>query len=55
MVVPSGTCRGWTVAEVAKRRCPSLKFYLSEGYQGRDNILRAAARLVLDDLEKMAG
>lgn len=55
VVVPSGTCRGWTVAEVAERRRPSLKFYLSEGYQGRDNILRAAARIVLDDLEKMAG
>ena len=55
VVVPSGTCRGWTVAEVAERRRPSLKFYLSEGYQGKDNILRAAARLVLDDLERKAG
>lgn len=55
VIVPSGTCRGWTLDEVAQRRRPSLRFYLSEGYQGKDNILRAAARLVLDDLEKKAG
>ena len=55
VIVPTGTCRGWTLDEVAQRRRPSLRFYLSEGYQGRDNILRAAARLVLDDLEKKAG
>ena len=55
VVVPTGTCRGWTLDEVAQRRRPSLRFYLSEGYQGKDNILRAAARLVLDDLEKKAG
>ena len=54
VVVPSGTCRGWTLKEVAERRPPSLKFYLSEGYQGKDNILRAAARLVLEDFEKKA-
>lgn len=55
VIVPTGTCRGWTLDEVAQRRRPSLRFYLSEGYQGKDNILRAAARLVLDDLEKKAG
>lgn len=53
--VPTGTCRGWTLNEVAEKRRPSLKFYLSEGYQGNNNILRAAARLVLDDLEQKAG
>lgn len=55
VVVPTGTCRGWTLDEVAQRRRPSLRFYLSEAYQGRDNILRAGARLMLDDLEKKAG
>lgn len=55
VIVPTGTCRGWSLDEVAQRRRPSLRFYLSEGYQGKDNILRAAARLVLDDLEKKAG
>ncbi|MDE6640423.1 MAG: hypothetical protein K2K63_07860 [Acetatifactor sp.] len=55
VIVPTGTCRGWTLDEVAQRRRPSLRFYLSEGYQGKDNILRAAASLVLDDLEKKAG
>ena len=53
--VPTGTCRGWTLNEVAEKRRPSLKFYLSEGYQGNNNILRAAARLELDDLEQKAG
>ena len=55
VVVPTGICWGWTLDELAQRRRPSLRFYLSEGYQGRDNVLRAAARLVLDDLEKKAG
>lgn len=55
VVVSAGTCRGQTIAEVAQRRPFSLKFYLSEAYQGRDNILRAAARLMLDGLEKKAG
>ena len=55
VVVSAGTCRGQTIAEVAQCRPFSLKFYLSEAYQGRDNILRAAARLMLDNLEKKAG
>ena len=55
VVVSAGTCRGQTIAEVAQRRPFSLKFYLSEAYQGRDNILRAAARLMLDNMEKKAG
>ena len=55
VVVSAGTCRGQTIVEVAQRRPFSLKFYLSEAYQGRDNILRAAARLMLDNLEKKAG
>ena len=55
MVVTSGTCRGWTLEQVAERRKPSLKFYVSEGFQGGDNIFRAAARLMLNEVEKEAG
>ena len=55
VVVSAGTCRGQTIAEVAQRRPFSLKFYLSEAYQGRDNVLRAAARLMLDNMKKKAG
>lgn len=55
VIVPTGTCRGWTLDEVAQRRRPSLRYYLSQGYQGKDNVLRAAAKLILDDLEKKAG
>lgn len=51
VVVDTGTCNGWTIAEVAARRAPSLKFYLYGGYKGNNNILRAAAKIMLDHLE----
>lgn len=44
-VVKEGTCSGWTMAQVMDRRPASLKFYLN-GYGGKDNILRAAARIL---------
>ena len=44
-VVKEGTCAGWTLAQVADRRPASLKFYIN-GYQGKDNILRAAATIM---------
>lgn len=44
-VVKEGTCSGWTMAQVADRRPASLKFYIN-GYGGKDNILRAAARIL---------
>lgn len=47
VVVDEGTCAGWTVGEVARRRPPSLKFYLYGGYHG-GNILKAAAKIMLD-------
>ncbi len=28
VVVPTGTCKGWTLAQVAERRRSSLKFYM---------------------------
>ena len=45
-VVKEGTCAGWTLAQVADRRPFSLKFYI-QGYQGKDNILRAAATIMV--------
>lgn len=56
VVVDTGVCKGQTIAEVAERRPPSLKFYLYGGYKGDNNILRAAARIMLDSLAaKKAG
>lgn len=56
VVVDTGVCKGLTIAEVAERRPPSLKFYLYGGYRGDNNILRAAAQIMLDSLEaKKAG
>lgn len=49
VVVDSGVCNGWTLHEVAKRRPACLKFYIYS-YKGKNNILRAAAQLVLDSL-----
>ena len=55
VVVDEGTCAGWTVEEVARKRRPSLKFYLYGGYRG-GNILKAAAKIMLDALpEQKAG
>ncbi|MCM1215580.1 MAG: hypothetical protein NC331_08320 [Lachnospiraceae bacterium] len=51
VVVDVGVCKGQTIAEVAERRPPSLKFYCYGGYKGDNNILRAAARIMLDSLE----
>lgn len=50
VVVDMGVCNGWTMAEVAERRAPSLKFYVYGGYRGNNNILRAAAKIMLDSL-----
>ncbi len=50
VVVDTGVCKGQTIAEVAERRPPSLKFYLYGGYKGDNNILRAAAQIMLDSL-----
>lgn len=50
-IVDTGTCKGWTLAQVAQKRAASLKFYLN-GYRGDNNILRAGAKLLL---EQMAG
>lgn len=47
--VDTGICNGWTIGRVADERTPSLKFYLY-GYKGSNNILRAAAKVMLNSL-----
>ena len=55
VIVDCGTCKGWTLAQVADRRRASLRWYV-KGYQGENNILRAAAAIIWDSLqEKQAG
>ena len=50
VIVPIGTCKDWTLAQVADRRPASLKWYIN-GYSGNDNILRAAATIMQSTLE----
>lgn len=53
--VDTGICNGWTIGQVADQRTPSLKYYLY-GYKGNNNILRAAAKIMLESLtEQKAG
>lgn len=55
VIVDCGTCKGWTLAQVTDRRAASLRWYV-KGYQGENNILRAAAAIIWDSLqEKQAG
>ena len=55
VIVDCGTCKGWTLAQVADRRPASLRWYV-KGYQGENNILRAAAAIIWNSLqEKQAG
>lgn len=54
VVVQIGTCRGWTLEQVAQRRRASLKWYLY-GCDQADNILKAAASVLLDNLQQKAG
>ena len=54
VVVQIGTCRGWTLEQVAQRRPASLKWYLY-GCDQADNILKAAASVLLDNLQQKAG
>ena len=54
VVVQIGTGRGWTLEQVAQRRPASLKWYLY-GCDQADNILKAAASVLLDNLQQKAG
>ena len=53
LIVPIGSCKGWTLAQVADRRPISLKWYIS-GYNGDDNILRAGATIMQRLVENKA-
>ena len=46
VVVQTGYCKGWTLAQVAKDRKASLRFYANSNHI--DNVLKAAAKIVLD-------
>lgn len=50
VIVPIGTCKDWSMSQVADRRPASLKWYIS-GYKGDDNILRAAATIMQSTLD----
>lgn len=52
VVVDNGICRGKSIAQVAQERPVSLRFYLTPGNKSRNNIVRAAAQLVLDSLQQ---
>ena len=53
LIVPIGSCKGWTLAQVADRRPISLKWYIS-GYNGDDNILRAGVTIMQRLVENKA-
>lgn len=52
VVVDDGMCKGMTMGEVAEKRPASLQFYLSIGYKKNNNILKAAAQLLLNERKK---
>lgn len=47
--VDVGTCNGWTIGRVAEERTASLRWYVY-GYKDDNNVLRAAAKIMLDYL-----
>lgn len=53
-VITTGSCKGWTMAQAIAKRPASVRFYLTPGYKGNDNILRASAAIVLRETEKLA-
>lgn len=50
VVVDKGICAGKTIAQIAKERPISLRFYLTPG--NKNNVIHAAAQLVMDSLQK---
>lgn len=50
VVVDKGICAGKTIAQIAKERPVSLRFYLTPG--NKNNVIHAAAQLVLNSLQK---
>jgi hypothetical protein len=54
LVVPIGICKGWTMEQVSNDRPTSLKWY-AYGCDNGGNILKAAALILLDNLQQKAG
>ena len=54
IIVPIGTCKSWTLSQVANRRPVSLKWYLT-AYTGDDHIFLAALKIMLSQFEQKAG
>lgn len=52
VVVDDGMSKGMTMGEVAEKRPASLQFYLSVGYKKNNNILKAAAQILLNERQK---
>ena len=52
VVVDDGMSKGMTMGEVAEKRPASLQFYLSIGYKKNNNILKAAAQILLNERKK---
>lgn len=49
--VSEGICNGRLLSEVADRRPASLRYY-AHGYNGKDNVMRAAARILLSAVDQ---
>ncbi len=55
VVVAEGTCKGWTLEQVAERRPSSLKFFVTPFCEAT-NVFKAAATLMFQEVsQKMAG
>lgn len=54
VIVDSGTCNGWKMSDVLEKRPASLKWYLSPGYTGGNNIMKAAATVLLANKDNKA-
>ncbi len=51
VVVAEGTCKGWTLAQVAERRPSSLKFFVTPFCEAT-NVFKAAATLMLQEVNQ---
>ena len=51
VIVDEGICKGMTIAQVAEKRPVNLRYYLIPG-KSKNNMVRAAAQLVLNSLQK---
>ena len=54
VIVDCGTCKGWTLAQVADRRAASLRWYV-KGYQGREQYSSRGGRHYMGQLAGETG